>query len=442
MTLSGTVSAPVDRYLARFTDLRKSGAAHEPGWLRRLREGGISRVAAVGFPTGRDEEWKGTPVAPITRTSWAPMAAASSRKVAAEVRRRALDLEGGIRVVFLNGRFCPELSHLSALPPGMVASGLADHLERRPGEMEPYLSPASFPDGHVFGALNDAFFTDGAVLILPSGRVVDAPVHLLFLTQAGPEPAVAHPRLLVVAQPGSQVSLVETHAGGGPGASFQNLVRDLVLEEGAVVRHVVVQEEDVRAIHVSLTRVRQGKDSHLSAVTVTRGGGLVRNDCHVTLAAEGAECHLDGLYMVDGTRHADTHTWIDHAHPRTVSQQLYKGILDGTSRGVFFGRVLVRPEAQKVNARQTNKNLLISEGALARSTPQLEIHADEVQCRHGSAIGQLDQEMMFYLQSRGIGRDAARRLLVLAFAREILQKVSLPVLRERLESELVGGGSW
>ncbi len=248
-----------------------------------------------------------------------------------------------------------------------------------------------------------------------------------------------HPQLLVRAGQGSQAHLVEIHAGSGPGARLANWLIDLELEQGAVLHHTRVEEESAGALHIGLTRVHQARDSRYAAVGLATGADLVRHDLRVRLAGEGADCSLDGLYQVAASRHVDHHIVVDHVCPHTTSNQLYKGVLDEQGRGVFVGRVVVQPDAQKVQARQTNNNLLLSDQALAESTPQLEIHADDVQCFHGSTIGQLDEDMIFYLRSRGIAGEQARGVLTIAFANAILERVPHEDLRRRLERQLFPG---
>jgi Fe-S cluster assembly protein SufD len=406
-----TPDSPTDLYLSRFSSFRRERNGREPVWLKTLREDGISRFKEEGFPTSRDEAWRTTSLAGLSSTAFIP---AECPVAAAAVTGRLgpyiFGSPDAVVAVFANGRFAPELSSLDRIPEGVTVASLREVLESRPELVEPMLGGNSLPQGHVFEALNTAFMEDGAVIHLPEGLAVEPPIHLVFYTVADSTPSVAYPRTVVLAGKGSRATLVESYTGEG--AYFTNAVTDMILEDGAVVSHAKIEQESHRAYH------------------------LVRNDPTILLNAEGAECTLDGLYMADGSRHVDNHTVVDHARPQTVSRQLYKGILDESSRGVFHGRVLVRPDAQKISARQTNNTLLLSEEALANSTPQLEIHADDVQCRHASTVGQLDETMMFYLRSRGIGEERARNVLTYAFANEILHRLELPALRERLERTL------
>ena len=435
MTRVATSEAPTDLYVSRFMRFRRERDGREPVWLKTLREDGISRFKEQGFPTSRDEEWRTTSLAGLSSTAFIP---AECPVAAAAVTGRLgpyiFGSPDAVVAVFANGRFAPELSSLDRMPAGVTVASLREVLESRPELVEPILGGNSLPQGHVFEALNTAFMEDGAVIHLPEGLAVEPPIHLVFYTVADSTPSVAYPRTVILAGKGSQATLVESYTGEG--TYFTNAVTDMVLEDGAVISHAKIEQESHRAYHLGRTRVRQERDSKLTTTTISLGGGLVRNDPTVLLNAEGAECTLDGLYMADGSRHVDNHTVVDHARPQTVSRQLYKGILDESSRGVFHGRVLVRPDAQKISARQINNTLLLSEEALANSTPQLEIHADDVQCRHASTVGQLDETMLFYLRSRGIGEERARNVLTYAFANEILHRLELPALRERLERTL------
>ena len=428
----------VKPFLSSFPRFRDA-LGDEPDWLRARREEAMTRFATIGFPTSKDEAWRATPVTSVARTDWRQAAdvdltasLAPSGNAARSVRRPELD--GSHRLVFVNGTLAPALSDGSRLPAGVVMTGMAEALRNMPGTVRDALARLPGAGEQRFGDLNAAFATDGAFVTLPAGKVVDEPIHLLFITDGAGESLVTHPWSLLLAGTGCQATFVEEYAGEGDVPTFTNAVTSLVLEAGAVVEHLKIDSESRAASHIGLFQVRQERDSNLKAVSFALSGGLVRNDIHAVLHGEGASCSLFGLYAVDGRRHVDNHTRIDHATPRCSSRELYKGILDDEARGVFLGHVLVRPGAQKTSAWQTNQNLLLSADALADTNPQLEIYADDVQCRHGSTVGQLDDDMLFYLRSRGIGADAARQVLVRAFAGEILQQVRIPGLRESLEA--------
>lgn len=406
----------------------------DPDWLRGLRREGMERFAALGFPTHANEQWRSTNVAPIARSAF----------------RRADDDSAGAgetttplprifpaphpQLVFVNGRLAPELSTVNGTP-GVQLSGLRSALARDTEALEPYLGRIAVDAANPFNALNTAFLDDGAVVRIAAGAVVEPPIHLVFVSEPGSEPTVSHPRILIVAGPGSQASVVETYVGA-PGQAFTNVVTEIATETGSILEHTKVQRESETAFHVATIEARQGRGSHLTSHNVSLGGALTRNDINVLLAAEGAECTLNGLFIGAGTQLVDNHTLIDHASPHCTSRELYKGILDGKSRGVFHGKIIVRPDAQKTDAVQTNRNLLLSREALVSSTPALEIRADDVKCRHGSTIGQLDPMALFYLRSRGISEADARALLVYGFAADVAGRIRIPAIREGIEAFL------
>jgi Fe-S cluster assembly protein SufD len=424
------VADETDVYRADFEAfVRACEASDEPGWLTRRRREAIERFARLGFPTTRDEAWRFTSVARLARASFRRPV---ENDAAGVTSVDGLAAFGHPTVVFVNGRPSPELSSLDA-PVGVQVRSLRDALARDPARLEARLGRIAADEGQAFTSLNTAFAEDGALVEIAAGAVVAEPIHLVFLT-AGAAPIASHPRVLVVAGRRSQATLVETSAGRGE--YFANAVTEIVLDDGAVLDHYTVQREAASAFRVSTLAVEQGRDSRFSDLALGFGGELVRNDVYVRLAGEGAECALLGLLMAGGDQHLDTHTRIDHAAPSTGSREVYKGILDGRGRGVFHGTILVRRGAQKTDAYQVNKNLLLSREALVNSTPALEIFADDVKCKHGSTTGQLDANALFYLRSRGLTEDSARSLLVHAFAAEIVGRIRVPALRAAAEAEL------
>jgi Fe-S cluster assembly protein SufD len=285
-------------------------------------------------------------------------------------------------------------------------------------------------------ALNTAFAEDGALIEIPRGLVVEEPIHLLFVSTPGTEPAVSHPRNLILAGRESQATIIEAYVGLGDGVYFTNAVSEIVTAEGAVIDHYKLQGESEKAFHVATVQGLQERSSSLNSHNLSFGAALTRNDVNSVLDAEGAECTLNGLFVVAGRQHVDNHTTLDHAKPHCNSHELYKGILDGQAVGVFNGKIMVRKEAQKTNAIQSNKNLLLSEGAVINTKPQLEIYADDVRCTHGATVGQLDRDALFYMQTRGIAREAARDLLTYAFAGDLFDRVNVATVRNRLDEAL------
>jgi Fe-S cluster assembly protein SufD len=428
-----------DLYRAEFEAFAAGRSAPEPAWLRERREEAIARFRERGFPTIAEEEWRFTSVAPIARTAFRrPAPGEGSGVRTADVAVFGFDgAFEGHQIVFVDGRLAPGLSSIT--PEGSLQiRGLADVLSREPERLQSHLGRLMGDAASSFADLNAAFLEDGAFVFIPPGLVVDKPIHLVFMSSRGTgvAPTISHPRTVVVAGRGSQAQIVESYAGVPGAAYFANAVTEIVLEEGAGLEHYKIQRESEAAFHVGFMAVVQGRASRFKTHSFALGGRLARNDVRQLFAAEGGECELNGLFAVAGEQHADTHTVIDHAHPHCTSRELYKGILDGKSRGVFVGRILVREGASKTDAHQTNKNLLLSREALVDSVPQLEILASDVKCKHGSTTGQLDPAALFYLRSRGIPEAAARSLLVCAFASDVVGRVRIPAVKAGIERHL------
>jgi len=439
------VARPDDLYsasLARFEEKRFAG---EPAWLAGIRRESLSRFAALGFPGVKNEEWKYTNVGPIAKVPFRPASEQagleegphSGPSSAKASEGRPLPGGEGARIVFVNGRYSPQSSKAGAGP--AVVRSLREALREEPQLLEPHLSRHASFERNAFTALNTAFLEDGAFVRIPRGTIAGEPVHLIFFSAADGEPMVSHPRNLILAEANSQATIIETYIASVPeeaGVYFTNAVTEVVCEDGAVLEHYKVQRESLSAFHVQTIQATQGRASNFASHNVCLGAALARTDINVLFTAEGSECALNGLFLANGTQHVDNHTIIDHAKPRCTSRELYKGILDGRSRGVFHGKIIVRQDAQKTDAVQTNKNLLLSREALVNSTPALEILADDVKCRHGSTIGQLDANSLFYLRSRGIGEREARALLTYAFAADLTRRIRVPWVREEIEAFL------
>ncbi len=407
-----------------------------PAWLHALRRAGIEHFERLGFPKPRLEEWKYTDVAPIARTPFRP--AAHSEWQSARQVAREFSLPAGCELVFLNGRLVPSLSAAGALPPGVVAAALAEARGRQEELLREHLGRYAAVGERHFVALNTAFLGDGALLYIPRGAVVAEPIHLLFLGFAPDEPVACFPRVLIVAEEGSRAVVVETYAGRPGERYFTDAVTEIALAPGAQLAHVKVQLEGEDAFHVGAIEIRQAQGSRFESHSIALGAALSRTEIRSVLAGEGAECGLNGLYLVAGRQHVDHQTCMDHERPGGTSRQLYKGVLDGRATGVFHGRVIVRPGAQKSDAQQVNKNLLLSEEAAVNSQPQLEIFADDVRCSHGAAVGQIDEEALFYLRARGIDPAEARAILIAAFANEFVERIPVDAVRARLAERLRG----
>jgi Fe-S cluster assembly protein SufD len=399
--------------------------------IASIRQDAARRFNELGFPTTRDEEWRFTNVSSIAKTQFSAAPSDLNTWERAQLDQRLSPNEGGPRLVFINGRYSPELSAQKLLR-GIRATPLRE----ANGAVEAHLARYAAYQDRAFVALNTANLDDGACIEIPMGAVVEEPIHLVFLATGGDLPVISHPRSLVVIGPGSQATVVESYLGHGA-KYFTNAVTEIVAGDHSVVDHYKVQEEDERSFHVATLQVQVGRNANFSTHSISLGGGgLVRNDIN-TVLSEGSEATVNGLYLVSGSQHIDNHTAIDHAKPHGTSHELYKGILGGTSTAVFNGKIIVHQDAQKTDAKQTNRNLVLSENATIHTKPELQIHANDVRCTHGATIGQLDQEAIFYLQSRGIAKEQARDLLMHAFARDIIDRIKVGSLRARLEQILL-----
>lgn len=431
-----------DRFRSQFLEARSSAPQNEPSWLARARTDALDRFLEKGFPTTRDEEWRFTSVAPIASSTFIlPALATSETDGEAESLKKRFSLgeKGTHEMVFVNGRWSPSLSSLGELPESVVVTSLAEALSN--GRYADVLQSAlSRSDrGHEetpFFDLNEAFLSDGAFVYVPDNVVVDRPIHLVFLSLVSNEPIVVHPRNVVVGESGSQVHLIETYAGADGAVYWTNAVTHVRAASGAVVDHYKLQRESAAAFHVASLDYVQGRSASVSNHSLSLGARLARHDIRSELDGEGSDVTLNGLYIVKGAQHVDHHTVVDHRVPHCTSRELYKGVLDDESSGVFNGRVIVRPDAQKTDSKQSNKNLLLSKDALVNTNPQLEINADDVKCAHGATIGQLDPEALFYLRSRGVPQRDARKILTEGFVADVSDRIRLDPVREALRGLL------
>lgn len=424
-------------YIEDFPEFEESPLAKGKSWLGPIRRKAIEHFDKAGFPNTHQEDWRFTNVSPIARTPFKYSTPGRNGLTVAEISNYTFAEVDCTQLVFVNGYLSLHLSTLKALPGGARTTSLASALESDRSLVEPHLAKyADFAD-NSFAALNTAFMPDGAFVYLPPGTHMKNIVHLLYISTRGSEATVSYPRNLIVIGDSGNATLVESYVGLNKGVYFTNAVTEIVVGSNCIVDHYKLQREGGGSFHVGRLQVVQQRDSSFSSHSLSMGGALVRNEVNVVLDAEGAECALNGLYVTKGNQHIDNHTIIDHAKPHCSSRELYKGILDDSSTGVFNGKIIVRKDAQKTNAKQTNKNLLLSEDALVNSTPQLEIFADDVKCTHGATIGQLDEEGLFYLRSRGIDQASARTLLTYAFATEILSAVKVKPIQCQLDLVLL-----
>jgi Fe-S cluster assembly protein SufD len=424
-----------DPYLAEYEALERRGARRDPAWLVPRRRAAMARFAEAGFPTVRDENWRYTNLAPLAAARFSRPGARPRSIPAGGLEPFALAGADWPRLVFVNGRLAPRHSSRPPLPAGVRLSSLAEAMAADGEVLERHLGQHAAGDADPFAALSTAFVEDGALLFVPAETSLAVPVELLFATTA--PGAHVEPRVLIVAGAGSRLCVVERHVGLTPEAYFSNAVTEIAVGPGATVDHYALQEGGRGAFHIATAGADLEAGSSLSTCGASLGSRLARSTLSVRFGGPGGHGALSGLYLVDGQQHVDHHVTVDHAVPRCSSQQLYKGVLDGASRAVFNGRIIVRPDAQKTDASQTNKHLLLSEGAEVDSKPQLEIFADDVRCTHGAAEGQLAPEALFYLRSRGLGEDAARALLTYGFAREVVDRIGLEPIRAYLDRRLM-----
>ena len=423
-----TLQSPpkIDQYLEAFDAFESNGASGDPSFVKDLRRDAIGRFRELGLPTARrgNEEWKYTDVRPIANAALRPLPAVDAAPLApAALVPFSFGESAQRRIVFVDGRFSPALSTRRP-PEGVTLANLADVIRASPEIVSAHLGRRLDYRNNGFAALNTAFVHEGAFLHIADGAVVDEPLHIVFLATDAATGWAVQPRVLVVAGRGSQATVVESYGGIGGGPYLTNAITEVVVGDDAGLTHYRVQREGEAAFSITNTQVELGRDARYASVVADLGGKLVRNNLSVVTADQGCYASLDGLYVVTGSQHVDNQVIIDHAMPHTNSRELYKGVLSGKSRTVFHGSIIVRPGAQKVNANQADKNLLLSDEAEADTKPAFWIYADDVRCGHGAACGRLDESALFYLRSRGIGEEEARAMLTRAFVNEIVEAIA------------------
>lgn len=419
----------LDRYREQFAQFDAGRRRREPDWLRAARRGALERFAITGLPSMQYDDWKYTNIAPIERRAFRPAAAASRAASAGQLRHVALP--GAHALVFVNGHFSADLSDSAGLPDGVRAVSLALALPADTGAIGGHFAAEGEQGLGGFSALNAAFWTDGAYVELAAGVTLAAPIHLLYVST---EPELAlYPRTLVRAGPGARATIVEHYVGLDRAACLTNASTRIVADTAAAIEHVRLQQESAQSFHVGTTHVRQGPASSVASFDIALGALLARHDIAVFLDGERGQATLGGLYLAGGRQHIDHHSRVEHASPGCRSRELYKGVLDGAARAVFHGRVVIHAQTQRSDARQANHHLLLSRQAEVDTRPELEIHADDVQCSHGATVGQLDPEQLFYLRTRGVGAAAAQTMLTHAFASEVIGMIDSAPLRARVE---------
>lgn len=438
MTVQTEQAFPREEQLAdictsEFRSLERGLFSGQPSFLRELRKRSMSRFRELGFPTTRMEDWKNTSVSPIANSAYLRPVGPPGKL--SQNRMTPFFIEGTNRIVILNGRFSPGLSSLDRVPPSVEVKTLPDAIHCSSEKLEPFLGQIADYHNHAFVALNTAFIEEGVFVHIPEGVVLHTPLHLLYVAAPGEETTLFHPRNLIYAGPNSKATIIEQYIAlnpepNRPQASYlTNLVTEMVVDENGWIQHIKLQQESPESHHVCTTQILQRSHSSVSTISISSGGKLTRNDVNVVLDGEGCECRMHGLVLAKGRQHVDNHTFLDHAKPHCTSHELYKGIYGDRSHGIFNGRIVVRKDAQKTNADQANQNLLLSRQALVNSNPQLEINADDVRCTHGSTTGQVNQEAVFYLRSRGLDEKTARFLLIHGFASEIIHEIQVEPVR-------------
>jgi Fe-S cluster assembly protein SufD len=423
-----------EQMLAEFQAWESGQSDGTQNWLQRIRKEAIRQFDRLGFPSTRHEEWKYSNVGPLTRLTY---------DFQRDTGTTALDLESLLIpeldanvVVFVNGVYQPSLSRLVSASEELHIENLQEAYQRVPALFEAHFTQSAGFEKDAFTALNTAFAGQGAFIRVPVGKVIEKPVVLYFISDARVSNVASQPRNLFIAEKNSQVKIVEVYQTIGDQASFSNQVTEISVDTGAYVEYYKVQNESNGAFHIGTTQVNQQSNSHFYAATFTINGGFTRNNLNIVLDGEHCEANLFGLYIPDAKQHVDNHTIVDHAKPRSYSNELYKGILKERGTGVFNGKIFVRPDAQKTNAFQSNRNMILSNDASMNTKPQLEIFADDVKCSHGTTTGQMDEDALFYLRARGIGEDQAKALLMVAFAGDVLTQVKIPALFQYLQNRV------
>jgi Fe-S cluster assembly protein SufD len=426
-----------EAFLQDFEAQSGTATAEAPEWLESIRRAAMERFATTGFPTSRDEEWRFTPVGPIAQNPWRP-ALGSAAVTREQLGPFVFGHPEWTTLVFLNGVFSEALSSVGVLAPGLRVDSLSEALTTDGAVIEAHLGRHAPTISSPFTALSTAFVREGGFVHVPANTDVARPMHLVFVTTDEAAGSVTHPRNLIVVEPGARASVIESYVTLAPaGTYWTNAVTEVVAGANSWLEHTRIQRESERAYHIGSTHVDQDRDSHYRSFSMAMGGALARHNLHVRLNGENVEALMYGLYLTRGEQLVDNHTVIYHDQPNCRSWEVYKGVLDGRSRAVFNGKVFVKPEAQKTDAKQTNRNLVLSDFAKVDTKPQLEIFADDVKCTHGATVGQLDEVSLFYAQSRGFPLAEARRMLTYAFAAEVIEEVALEPVRAELNRLLL-----
>jgi Fe-S cluster assembly protein SufD len=427
----------INHYLEEFNRVARQLAGHHLPWLQAIKQQALADFTAQGFPTLRHEDWKYTNVAPITKQSFQT----SKQKIndALAQINIAPFLANELmthRLVFIDGYFEPTLSSINNLPTGVLITNLAQALAENNKAVKYHLNKLASQNSHAFKQLNTIFMQDGAFIHLASHAQLNQPIYLVFINTEDQNTPMHTLRNLIIAEENSQANIIENYLSIGQNNYFTNTLTEIMLYKNAQITHYKLEQENQKAFHIGTVEVQQHDHSHFTSHSFAFGGALVRSDINIQLAAEHTTCTLNGLYLASGKQHIDHHTTVNHLKPHGTSREYYKGVLMDRARAIFNGKVQVAEGAYKTNAQQTNKNLLLSSEAEIDTKPQLEIYADDVQCTHGAAVGQLDEDALFYLRARGINEAQARSLLIYAFIQELFEQIPLQTLRQYLQNNL------
>ncbi len=426
--------AAIDYYLAEHKRLADNNA----GWIKEQRLSALESLGRQGFPSTRQEAWKYTDVRALLKHNFASIDANASTIDAEQLQAIRFPDLACYELVFVNGHFNAALSTLPAADEAISVSAISKASDDIRAQIEHYLNQYASPDKHGFAALNTAFLNDGTFIHAADNAQIEKPLHLIFISDKQKTSFIAHPRNLIILGKNARATVIESYIGLDQAEYCTNTVTEVITSEGSHLEHYKLQQESDLAFHIGYLHAHCHKDSRLESHSISLGGLLVRNDIDVVLAGRGAHVGLNGLYIAGNNQHVDNHTRVDHSMPNTSSDETYRGVLDGKARAVFNGKVVVHKDAQLSDAKQSNANLLMSDDAEIDTKPELEIYADDVKCTHGATIGQLDDDMLFYLRTRAIDETTARSILTFAFADEVIKRIPFTPIRERLEHKVVG----
>lgn len=425
-----TLSQKDNGYSQGFSVFEKEAPGSEIGWLKTTRQEAITKFLELGFPTLKDEDWRFTNLAAIARSSFDILENGLDKVSSSDLAPYQFQNDNVVELVFVNGHYSEQLSKTADLPNGVIVKSLAHAIETEQDILQDNLAKYADFTSEAFTALNTAFMTDGGFIFIPKGTIFETPIHLLYISTAGQQPSITNPRNLIIAEANAEANIVEHYASLNDDVYLSNVVTEIVVGENSSIGHYMIELESRNAFNVSTLRVQQARSSNIKSHSILMGGSLVRNNVHPVLAGEGCDSLINGLFMSTNRQHMDNYMKVEHASPHCDSRQLYNGVLDGRSRGVFHGRIIVHEDAQKTDAKQTNRNLLLSDNAQIDTKPQLEIYADDVKCTHGATIGQIDENALFYLRSRGISKDASRDIIMNAFTNETFESMSVEPVKE------------